>query len=51
MIRKQKDGTYKVYSHTGREFGTYKTKAEADKRIAQMEMFKNLKKHIKKKNN
>jgi hypothetical protein len=40
MIRKVKGG-YKVVSHqTGKSFGTYKTKAAAEKRLAQIKRFK-----------
>jgi len=40
MIRKVKEG-YKVVSHqTGKNFGTYKTKAEAKKRLKQIKRFK-----------
>lgn len=44
MIKKIK-GKYVVLSeHTGRKFGTYKTKSEAAKRLRQVEFFKHLKK-------
>jgi hypothetical protein len=44
MIRKVR-GRYKVLSHTtGRSFGTYKTKAEAKKRLRQIKMFGQMKK-------
>jgi len=40
MIRKVKGG-YRVVSHrTGRNLGTYKTKAEAEKRLQQIQAFK-----------
>ncbi len=39
MIRKS-HGKYKVVSHTGRNLGTYKTKAGAVKRLHQVEYFK-----------
>lgn len=40
MIRKVKSG-YKVVSHqTGKSFGTYKTKAAAQKRLKQIKRFK-----------
>lgn len=40
MIRKTKDG-YKVVSHqTGKSFGTYPTKAGAEKRLKQIKRFK-----------
>ena len=43
MIKKIK-GKYVVMSeHTGRKFGTYKTKKEAEKRLRQIEFFKHLK--------
>ncbi len=43
MIRKIK-GRYVVLSETtGRKFGTYKTKKEAEKRLRQIEFFKRLK--------
>lgn len=42
MIKKIK-GKYKVASEmTGRSFGTYRTLAEAKKRLRQMEFFKHL---------
>lgn len=42
MIRKI-GGKYTVLSEkTGRSFGTYKTKAEAEKRLRQIEFFKHL---------
>lgn len=44
MIKKIK-GRYVVLSETsGRSFGNYRTKAEAEKRLRQIEMFKHLKK-------
>jgi len=40
MIRKVKSG-YKVVSHkTGKSFGTYKTKKQAQKRLKQIKRFK-----------
>lgn len=43
MIKKI-DGKYVVLSETtGRSFGAYKTKAEARKRLRQVEFFKHLK--------
>jgi hypothetical protein len=43
MIRKI-GGKYVVLSeHTGRRFGSYKTKAEAQKRLRQVEFFKHAK--------
>ena len=35
---------WQAQSESGRSFGTYDTKAEAEKRVQQMEMFKHLKK-------
>ncbi|MBI2054591.1 MAG: hypothetical protein HYT39_00625 [Candidatus Sungbacteria bacterium] len=44
MIKKIK-GKYVVLSeNTGRKFGTYDTKEEAEKRLRQIEIFKHLKK-------
>lgn len=44
MIKKEK-GKYVVLSETtGRVFGRYRTKKEAQRRLQQMEMFKHLKK-------
>jgi hypothetical protein len=43
MIRKVQGG-YRVLSESGRNMGTYRTKAEAEKRLRQIEMFKHLKK-------
>ena len=43
MIKKI-GGKYVVLSeHTGRKFGTYRTKKEAVKRLGQVEFFKHLK--------
>jgi len=42
MIRKVQGG-YRVLSESGRNLGTYRTKAEAEKRLRQIEMFKRLK--------
>ena len=42
MIRKVQGG-YRVLSESGRNMGTYRTKAEAEKRLQQIEMFKHLK--------
>jgi hypothetical protein len=42
MIRKVQGG-YRVLSESGRNMGTYRTKAEAEKRLRQIEMFKRLK--------
>jgi len=45
MIKK-KSGRYVVLSEkTGRSFGSYRTLAEAKKRLAQVEFFKSLAKH------
>ena len=41
---KQENGKYVVYSESGRKFGTYETEAKAKRRLAQMEMFKHMKK-------
>ena len=47
MIKKIK-GKYVVMSETtGRKFGTYKTKKEAEKRLRQIEFFKHLKGNLK----
>ena len=43
MIRKVKSG-YKVVARSGRSMGTYPTKEKAKKRLAQVEMFKAMKK-------
>jgi len=44
MIKKQ-GGKYVVLSEkTGRKFGTYGTRAEAEKRLRQIEFFKHAKK-------
>ena len=42
MIRKVQGG-YRVLSESGRNMGTYRTRAEAEKRLRQIEMFKHLK--------
>jgi len=42
MIKKIKDG-YRVESESGRNMGTYKTMAEAKKRLQQIEFFKHKK--------
>ena len=39
MIR-QRGGKFQALSESGRAFGTYETKAEAEHRIKQMEYFK-----------
>jgi hypothetical protein len=41
MIRRVRDGD-RVVSESGRNMGTYRTKAEAEKRLRQIEMFKHL---------
>ncbi len=41
MIRKVKEG-WRVVAESGRNMGTYPTKEEAKKRLAQIEMFKHL---------
>jgi len=43
MIVKVKGG-YQVKSKTGKNLGKYKTKAAAEKRLKQVEMFKHMKK-------
>lgn len=43
MIRKIKGG-YRVVSESGRNMGSYKTLAEAKKRLKQIEYFKHVKK-------
>ena len=43
MIKKIKDKYVVMSEHTGRKFGTYKTKKEAEKRLRQIEFFKHLK--------
>ncbi len=48
---KRKGGKYVVLSEkTGRSFGTYVTKAEAERRLRQIEFFKHLKAKGKAKN-
>jgi hypothetical protein len=48
MIRKVK-GSYQVLSEAGRNLGgPYATRAEAEKRLAQVEMFKHMKRKAKK---
>lgn len=42
MIKKVKEG-YRVVSESGRNMGTYHTKAEAEKRLRQVEFFKHKK--------
>jgi len=41
---KQEGGKFVVYSESGRRFGSYDTEAAAKRRLAQMEMFKHMKK-------
>jgi len=43
MIKKQSDGKFKVISHTGKNLGSDLTKEEAQKRLQQVEFFKNKK--------
>jgi len=43
MIRKVKGG-YRVVARSGRNMGTYPTKAQAQKRLRQIEMFKSMRK-------
>jgi hypothetical protein len=43
MIRKLKDGSYRVLSQKGKNMGTYKTKGEAKERLKNIEMFKHMK--------
>lgn len=43
MIRKnERAGTYSVLSEKGRHMGTYATRAEAEKRLKDIEMFKHM---------
>ncbi len=44
MIRKIKGKYIALSEKTGRKFGTYTTKKEAQKRLRQIEFFKHLKK-------
>jgi len=44
MIKKIKSRYVVLSEKTGRQFGTYKTLAEAKKRLRQVEFFKHLKK-------
>lgn len=46
MIRKVKGG-YRLLSHTGKNLGTFKTRAEAMKREREVKMFKHMKKRKK----
>ncbi len=43
MIKKVNNQYVVMSEKTGRKFGTYKTLAQAKKRLQQMEMFKHLK--------
>ena len=43
MIKQTKD-TYKVVSESGKNLGKYKSRAEAEKRLTQIEYFKHKKK-------
>ena len=43
MIKKIKDKYVVLSEKTGRKFGTYKTKKEAEKRLRQIDFFKHLK--------
>lgn len=45
MIKKMKGG-YRVVAESGRNMGMYKTKAEAKKRLRQIEFFKHSKKEV-----
>ncbi len=45
MIKKVKEG-YRVVSESGRNMGTYQTKEEAQKRLRQIEYFKQKDKHL-----
>jgi len=44
MIKKQGRRYVVLSEKTGRKFGTYDTKAEAEKRLRQIEFFKHVKK-------
>ncbi len=44
MIKKVKEGYRVVSEKTGRNFGTYPTKEQAEKRLRQIQMFKHMKK-------
>jgi len=41
---KQENGKFVVYSESGKKFGTYDSESKAKQRLAQMEMFKHMKK-------
>jgi hypothetical protein len=43
MIKKIKGKYIVISEHTGRRFGTYNTKEEAEKRLRQIEFFKHIK--------
>jgi len=43
MIKKSKEGYTVVSEKTGRSFGTYRTMAEAKRRLRQVEFFKHAK--------
>ena len=43
---REKDGKWCAFSESGKNFGCYGTKAEAEKRVMQMEMFKHIKKGL-----
>lgn len=42
MIRKVKEG-YRLLSHAGKNLGTFKTRAEAEKHEREVKMFKHMK--------
>jgi hypothetical protein len=44
MIRKVADG-YRVVSKGGKNLGTYRTRAEAERRLRQVEMFKHMRRN------
>lgn len=44
MIIKVKQGYRVISEKTGRSFGTYPTREQAEKRLRQIEMFKHMKK-------
>ena len=44
MIRKTSDGHFELVSHTGKNLGTYATKAQALKRERQVNYFKHVNK-------
>lgn len=47
-IGRLSDGKWRVYSRKGRALGTYSSKAQAEKRLQQIEMFKHMDKKKKK---